>query len=48
MEQTNIATRTVRRIRRFGLTFEPPDGPTQQWEPASVGELKAANGGVQT
>ena len=41
MEQTNLATQTTRRIRRFGM--EEVDG-APNWSPASVGVLMAANG----
>ena len=42
MEQTNLLTKTVRRIRRFGMGF---DGhPEPEWKPEEVGMLSAADG----
>ena len=47
MEQANIATKTVRRIRRFGMEFDGHAGH-ERFDPEQVGVLKAASGGVQT
>ena len=47
MEQTNIATKTTRRIRRFGMEVEGHVG-REKFVPEQVGLLMAANGGSQS
>ena len=39
MEQLNVLTQTVRKIRRFGMEFEG-----EKFDPHLVGQLHAADG----